>query len=318
MTPAQPSADHLLMFLEVAREGRYTRAAEKLGLSHVTISRRIAALERTVGGKLLLRVPGGWEMTPLGTRVLAAAERLDDVMKSLARETLSAPGIEDVVRISNPTVFGVYVAAPAAARVHKRHPGVRVEILSALKRPAQHRSGVDLEVVLGRPETIQAEAYRMTGYTVGLYASRDYLRRHGTPTTLEDLVEHRLVYYVSSLLQVEGVDVGRRYLPTVRESVTSTDPIAHLAATREGAGIGPLANFVVADYDDLVRILPDEFALPMEYWLVAHPDALRRPAVAALVSEMARIAAPLEHAGSTAAAGSEQEVESSGRATTFM
>ncbi|AHH19839.1 transcriptional regulator, LysR family [Nocardia nova SH22a] len=296
MSPSRPNPDDLLVLLEVAREGTYTRAAEKLGLNHVTISRRLAALERAVGGKLLLRVPTGWEMTPLGERVVAAAERLDDVMKSLSREAISESGLEDVIRISTPSIFGVYVAAPAAARIHQRHPGVRVEILSALKRPAQHRSGVDLEITVGEPDTIQAEAYRMAGYTIGLYASPDYLRRRGTPTTLDDLTEHRLVYYISSLLQIESVDVARQYLPAVRESVTSTDPFAHVVATRDGAGIGLLANFVAADVADLVRLLPDEFAVPMEYWLVAHPEVLRRRAVTELVTEMARIAAPLEHA----------------------
>ena len=55
----RPSADDLLVLLAVGRSGRYTTAAEELGLNHTTISRRIAALEQSIGGRVLARVAGG-------------------------------------------------------------------------------------------------------------------------------------------------------------------------------------------------------------------------------------------------------------------
>lgn len=55
----QPSADDLLVLLAVGRTGRYVTAAEQLGINHTTISRRIAALEQSIGGRLLARVAGG-------------------------------------------------------------------------------------------------------------------------------------------------------------------------------------------------------------------------------------------------------------------
>ena len=62
------SADDLLVLLAVGRSGRYTTAAEELGLNHTTIARRIAALEQSIGGRVLARVAGGWELTELGAR----------------------------------------------------------------------------------------------------------------------------------------------------------------------------------------------------------------------------------------------------------
>ena len=50
VSPGRPSADDLLVLLAVGRSGRYTTAAEELGLNHTTISRRIAALEQAIGG----------------------------------------------------------------------------------------------------------------------------------------------------------------------------------------------------------------------------------------------------------------------------
>ncbi|AHH19840.1 transcriptional regulator, LysR family [Nocardia nova SH22a] len=294
MASLRPSADDLLVFLEVAHSGRFTRAAERLGLNHVTISRRIATLERALGGKLLLRQPGGWELTPLGERVLSAAERLDGVLRGLEAETRSDSGIEDVVRMSVPAAFSTYVAARAAARVTGQHPGVRVEIVSVVKRPAQHRSGVDIEVVVTRPPAGSAEVVRLGSYIHALYASREYLLRHQVPAKIDDLVEHRLVYYISSMLEVDDMHIERTRLPAMRESVTSTNVFAHIDATRAGAGIGLLATFMAAGYDDLVRVLPDEVGVPLEYWLIVRPEALRRPAVAAVVAELQRGTRALE------------------------
>jgi hypothetical protein len=73
----QPSADDLLVLLAVGRSGRYTIAAEELGLNHTTISRRIAALEQTIGGRVLARVGSGWELTDLGREALSAAEAVE-------------------------------------------------------------------------------------------------------------------------------------------------------------------------------------------------------------------------------------------------
>ena len=54
----RPSPDDLLVLLAVGRTGRYTTAAEELGLNHTTISRRITALEQAMGGRVLARAAG--------------------------------------------------------------------------------------------------------------------------------------------------------------------------------------------------------------------------------------------------------------------
>ncbi|MGW5150478.1 LysR family transcriptional regulator [Rhodococcus koreensis] len=286
MVPLRLSADDLLIFLEVSRSGRFTRAAETLGLNHVTVSRRIGALERAMGGKLLIRSNAGWELTPLGQRALAAAERLDTVLQELESGPENEPVIEDVVRLSATDAFSTYVAAPAAARVHQMHPGVSVEIVSTTRRAAQHRSGVDIEIVVGEPSVVRAEAIPIGGYVLGLFASTGYLQRCGAPTSAAELPGHRLVYFIPSMLQVDDLDVGRRFLPDMRESVTSTNVFAHVSATRAGGGLGLLPTFMAVEHDDLSRVLPDDISIPMDYWLVARADTLRRTAVRAVVDEL--------------------------------
>src|SRR5881227_3239496 len=77
----RPSADDLLVLLAVGRSGRYSTAAEELGLNHTTISRRIAALEQSIGGRVLARVGSGWELTDLGREALSAAEAVESAVR---------------------------------------------------------------------------------------------------------------------------------------------------------------------------------------------------------------------------------------------
>ena len=133
----RPSADDLLVLLAVGRSGRYNAAAEELGLNHTTISRRIAALEQSIGGRVLARVSGGWELTDLGREALSAAEAVESAVRSLTVDPGGVRALEGVVRISATDGFSAYIAAPAAAQVQRRHPRVAVEIVAATRRATQ-------------------------------------------------------------------------------------------------------------------------------------------------------------------------------------
>lgn len=284
MTPAAyPSADDLLVLLAVGRSGRFVTAAEELGLNHTTISRRIAALERTLGGRVLTRVTGGWELTDLGREALAAAEAVESAVRSLATDADGTRLLEGVVRISATDGFSAYMAAPAAAEVQRRHPKIAVEIVAATRRASQQRSGLDIEVVVGEPQVHRAKAIRLADYCLGLYGSRDYLREHGTPTAIGDLARHSLVYFIDSMLQVDDLDLANSFAPAMRESVTSTNVFVHVEATRAAAGLGLLPCFMADRHEDLLRVLRKEVSVRLTYWLVTRTETLRRPEVAAVV-----------------------------------
>ena len=284
------SADDLLILLEVARAGRFTRAGEILGLSHTTVARRIESLERDLGGRLLIRTTSGWDLTPLGHQALRTAEALDHAMQELRADGDRAQ-LDDVVRLSTPDAFSVLVAAPAAARLRLRHPRLRIEIVSTTRPATAHRSGLDVEVVIGRPRVLRADAVKLASYTLGLFGSRDYLASFGEPTSVRDLAQHGLVYFIPSMLQLDDLDVGRRVVPDMLDAVTSTHVFAHVAITRAAGGLGLLPTFLADDHEDLVRVLPTDIAERVEYWLVTRSEALRRPAVAATVAELRASAA---------------------------
>lgn len=280
---SHPNADDLLVLLAVARTGRYVSAAEELGLNHTTVSRRVAALEHALAGRVLIRGTGGWELTDLGREALGAAEAIESAVRSLARDGQGALVLERVVRMSATDGFSAYIAAPAVAEMRRRYPRVAVEIIAATRRASLQRSGLDLEVVVGEPRVRRARAIPLGDYALGLYGARPYLEDHGTPQSVDDLAEHPLVYFIDSMLQVDDLDLASSAVPAMRESISSTNVFVHVEATRASAGLGLLPCFMADRHPDLVRVLPDAVAVRLTYWLVARPETLRRPEVAALV-----------------------------------
>jgi DNA-binding transcriptional LysR family regulator len=160
----------------------------------------------------------------------------------------------------------------------------------------QQRSGLDIEIVVGEPQVHRAEAIRLGDYVLGMYASVDYLATHGTPTTVEELVTHPLIYFVDSMLQVDDLDAPRRLVPTMRDGISSTNVFVHVEATRAGAGIGFLPCFMGDRHADLVRLLPDDFAERLSYWMVLRLDSLGQPAVAAVADALRARTASFEWA----------------------
>jgi molybdate transport repressor ModE-like protein len=69
--------DNVRVFLAVARGGQFVAAAKRLKLDHATVSRRIAALEETVGAKLFDRRTTGAKLTGAGERFISAAEQME-------------------------------------------------------------------------------------------------------------------------------------------------------------------------------------------------------------------------------------------------
>jgi len=283
LVSATPNPDDLLIFLAVARTGRFTTAAESLGLNHTTVSRRIAALEKALDGRLLARAVGGWELTELGERARTSAEGVESSVALLRGSDTEAQQLSGVVRMSATDGFSAYIAAPAVAALQRAHPQLRVEIVTVTRRALQHRSGLDIEVVVGEPQVHRAESILLGHYNLGMYASRDYLQTHGTPTSIAELAEHPLVYFVDSMLQVDDLDAPRRLVPHMRESLSATNVFVHVEGTRAGAGIGFLPCFMADQHSDLVRLLPTDFHERLPYWIVLRTESLRLPAVAALV-----------------------------------
>lgn len=297
VAPRKLRADDLRYLLAVARTGRLVAAADALGVDHTTVSRRITALEKTIGLRLIERGTDGWTLTDVGKAVSenarAIEEALDRVVDTVAGQ--DSPSLHGTVRVIAPDGFGALFATPALARVRRHQPHLQVELITATRELTLRPSGFDLALVIGRPSSSRLVTEHLTHYTLGLYATEEYLTRHGRPKTPAEVRQHPLIFYIESMLQVGDLDIDR-HLPGATPAFSSTNVFAQVEATCQGVGIGVLPAFL-AERAGLHRLLGNEIDIRLPITLALRREAVTHPAVrtvrAALRQEVADRAAEL-------------------------
>ncbi len=119
----------LAVFTSIVRLGSFTAAARELGLSKSVVSHHLATLEERCGARLVERTTRTLRPTQVGERVLEAASGivggLRDVERALEEHGDVASG---TLRVASTHDLGVRILAPAAARLAREHPGLRVEL----------------------------------------------------------------------------------------------------------------------------------------------------------------------------------------------
>lgn len=266
-TRPELSTDDLRILLALARTGKLVAAAALVGVDHTTVRRRLRRLESAIGNTLIERGADGWSLTESGRTVVERAAPLEEIVQGV-RDAIDGAdgGIRGNVRISAPEGFGTRFATVAIATVVVDHPGITVELVTSTRPPASRLTAFDIAISIGEPRPGWLRSELLTRYTLGLYASHAYLARSGPIETVEDLADHRLIFYVDSDLSVAELDLARGFQGT-RVGVGCTSVLAQLEATARGAGIGLLPGFLATARDDLVRVLPERVRFELAYSL---------------------------------------------------
>lgn len=280
----RPRSDDLVVLAAVARHRTFTAAARDLGLDHTTVARRLQALSRALGGRLLVESPAGWELTRLGESACAAGHAVEEALDSVtgAIEATRSRHLRGVVRIGAPEAFVVEVVAPAVATLAAEHPDLACEIVSATRPTPQHGPSNDLEIGVTRPRSRRVETRELVGYRLGLFASPSYLASAPPIEVRADLRDHSPVFYVESVLQVTDLDLLDQFFPRRRRVLSATSVHAQLTLVAAGGGIGLLPTYLARQRPDLVPVLADEAVASLTYWMTSRPANLRRPEVAAV------------------------------------
>ncbi|WP_431145096.1 LysR family transcriptional regulator [Pseudomonas alvandae] len=279
--------DDARVFLAVCRESTLRGAARVLGVDQATVGRRIVALEKSLSAALFLRTSDGYALTAMGEAALKSVEKMEQSALELERRI---QGLDDRlignVRVATTDSLAIDFLIPAIARLHQRHPDVRVQldastqIISLVKREA------DIAVRNTRPDNPDLIARRIARWPVGLFASRDYVAAHGEPTPGSAFEGHDLVVYQPYLQ-------GQKEFTLVAEPVSRGRIVASLSSSllvrrsiAAGIGVGEIPVYM-GERDGLVRLWPERTRpLPYEVWLVTHADLRHTARVRAVIDEV--------------------------------
>jgi len=232
----------LQIYVRVAELASFTRAADSLGLPKASVSQAVQQLESTLGTRLLLRTTRRVQTTPDGQQFY---ERCKDVLADVDElQSMFQRGgqaLRGRLRVDMPSGVARQQVLPRLGEFLAAHPLLDVELSCTDRRVDLVREGFDCVLRVGRLED-SALVARPLGQLVQLNcASPAYLATHGTPRTLADLAQHRLVHYVPTLgakpMGWEYVQDGQaRYLP-MAGALTVNDTGAYAAACVAGIGL---------------------------------------------------------------------------------
>ncbi|NTE33144.1 LysR substrate-binding domain-containing protein [Agrobacterium tumefaciens] len=265
--------DDVRLFLSVARSGQFLSAARKLGVNHATLSRRISALEAAIGTQLFLRSTNGCELTEEGQRLLAGAERMETEMlnaqANLGRVDTTVAG---TVRIGAPDGLGVSFLAPRLGRLTARYPDLKIQLVPVPRSFSLSQREADIAITIERPEQGRLMFSKLTDYSLGLYASADYLADYGTPDDVEALKRHRRIGYVEDLIFSPSLNFTGEIMRDWDAAFEISSATGQTEAVRSGAGIGILHNYIAGQYPELLRIMP-QLTISRSYWTAYHESA---------------------------------------------
>ena len=270
--------DHLRIFLAVARTGQILAAARRLRLDHATVSRRLSALEASLGTTLFERRTTGCVPTAAGEKLVETAERVEsEMLKAQAMLGETDLALAGTIRLGAPDGLGTYFLAPLLARFAEKHPDLTIQLVPLPQSFSLSKREADIAFTLSRPEEGRLFSRRLTDYRLSLYASRDYLDRTGGISTRADLAGRMLVTYAQDFVYSPQLAYADEIAAVVKSRFECASVVGQLEAVRAGTGIGILHDYAASRHPELVRILP-EFAFRRTYWIVAHEEqrALRR------------------------------------------
>lgn len=281
--------DDLRFFLAVARSGRLTAAARRLGADHATVSRRITSLEESLKAKLFERRPQGYALTGHGEQLLAKAENMETEALAIQSEIGGADmALSGTVRVGAPDGFGSTFLAPRFAGFARAYPGLELQLIAMPRLLSLSKREADVAITLAPPKEGKVVARKLCDYRLGLYASRDYLDAMPPIAAAEDLFSHRIVGYIDDLIFTPELDYLDEVAKGLRAQIQSSSVLAQMNAVAAGAGIGVIHHFMAVDEPRLVPVLAESVSITRSFWLLVHADLKDVARVRAVVDFIVR------------------------------
>jgi len=271
MKTAQPGWELYRSFLAVVREGSLSGAARALGLTQPTIGRHIDALEAALGVSLFTRSQAGLIASEGASLLLPHAEAMAIAAEALQRAASGeAEGDRGTVRITASEMIGGEVLPSALAAFREKQPRIVVELMLSNRSEDLLRREADIAVRMVRPSQAALFARKIGLVRFGFHAHPRYLKAHGTPKTMTELLAHPLIGFdkVSPVRRLEGLN-----FPISRDlfAFRCDSDLGQYAALRAGFGIG-VCQLGLARRDKLVPVLPGALHFQLETWVVMHED----------------------------------------------
>jgi DNA-binding transcriptional LysR family regulator len=254
------------LFCLAAEQGSFTAAAATASVTPAAVSRSVSRLEERLGVRLFTRTTRQMRLTEAGRGYF---EQCRQALNQLVEAEREASGHQvapsGLLRISAPTTYGHYRLLPLLPGFRERFPAVKVEVNVSNRNIDFAEEGYDLAIRARATADSSLVSRLLEDTPLVVVASPDYLRRHGTPVTLDELQAHECIQFelpssgraIPWLFRRDGQELE---LQTSGGYACSDDVTAGATLARHGAGVFQAYRFVVEEdlrAGRLVELLQD-------------------------------------------------------------
>src|SRR5210317_1650046 len=186
--------DKLRIFHAVADAGSLTHAGDTLRLSQSAVSRQIRALEESLNTTLFHRHARGLILTEQGELLFDATSAMAKRLEAAsARIRDSEDEVFGELRVTTTTGFGSLWLAPRLPALYEKYPDLKIELMLEERVLDLPMREADVAIRMKEPSQADLIRKRLMMIKMCLYASPAYLEANGTPETIEDMADHRLI-----------------------------------------------------------------------------------------------------------------------------
>src|SRR5579863_3560001 len=259
--------DDVRYFLAVARGGSVRAAAERLGVNHATVLRRIAHLEKHLGAQMFEKLPSGYRLTAAGEEVLELANQMEASSHQLETRVLGRDqSVRGLLRVTLAPTLATHLLMPDFAEFARLHPDIEMEILASgeLANLTNREADVAIRVVYDR-KTLPLNLHGLKGPELfgGVYVSRYRLTAWRAAAT--DPIRWIVI-------SSHGIPDWAREVRATGVPFRTTDGEAQIVAVRQGIGMTALPCFI-GDADSLlVRVPGTDLHMHGAIWLLTQGE----------------------------------------------
>ena len=241
------TSEELTVFVQVVENGSFSRTAKQLAMANSAVSRVVKRLEEKLGVNLINHTTRQLRLTEEGLQYFRRVQKILQEMAAAEAEMLAAHEVpQGGLRVDSAMPMVLHLLVPLAAKFNERYPHIQLSLVSSEGYINLIERKVDIALRAGELDDSGLRARHLFDSHFRIVASPEYLEKHGTPQSTEELANHQCLGFTepSSLNTWAVSDAqGNPYKISPHFTASSGEILRSLCLS--GCGIACLSDFLV-------------------------------------------------------------------------
>jgi DNA-binding transcriptional LysR family regulator len=281
--------DNFRYFLAVARAGSANRAADNMGVSHTTVTRRLQALEAQLETTLFRHDRGMSGLSETGRFVYNEVLKMESAIETLVAGMKNDLHLDGSIRVNVTEGLGTLWLIPAMAEFQLAHPNLQINWQTTSTDAKVVGQDTDVAVWWSMPQDVNFVRRKIGSIRYSLYSSPKYIEKFGIPTALDDLANHKLLQFNAYELNT-SLEPWNQLCHRFRPDMRLESSLALTTLFPNVPYITLLPDYIVHFRGANIQKIPSPLDILIDVWVLYHEKQRENAVVRAIAAEFARLA----------------------------